>query len=168
MGGMARGIPGGGATAQTMAGMATAMQQMQAAQITMGGTAGMTTEAPSEQLKLSGQVADEIKKGKLVIKKIDWVHGAPTVSPSTMQGFLDVMMSVGQAIKAAGGNYRVDVYMDKKYSDEDRAALGVQRMSLIEAARQRSGPAPRAVVVGKVDKDKEQRVGIGREKRVQP
>ena len=54
--------------------------------------------------------------------------------------------------------------MDKKYSDEDRAALGVQRMSLIEAALQSSGPAPGAIVVGKVDKDKEQRVEIVREK----
>lgn len=111
------------------------MQQVQAASITMGGNGvgAMSTEAPGEQLKLSGPVVDEIKKGKLVIKKIDWVHGSPNVSPSTTQGFLDVMMSVGQAIKAAGGNYRVDVYMDKKYSDEERAALGAQRMTLIEA-----------------------------------
>ncbi|MEP7086832.1 MAG: hypothetical protein ABI884_05815, partial [Gemmatimonadota bacterium] len=116
------GMPGAmTATAQGIAGMQSAMAQMQAASIATGGNGGMTTEAAGEQMKLSGAVADEIKKGKLTIKKIDWVRSNPSVSAPSAQGFLDLMLSAAQAMKAEGGNYRVDIYMDKKYSDEEIA-----------------------------------------------
>ncbi len=167
MGGMTRGMPGGGvaATAQGLAGMQAAMEQMKAASITGGGTGGeMSTEASGEQMKLSGAVPDEIKKGKLVIKKIDWVHGSPSVSAPMTQGFMDMMLSAGQAIKTDGGTYRVDVYMDKKYSDEEIATLGAQRMTVVVASLQAGGQLGEAVVPGKVGKEKEQRVEIVRVK----
>ncbi len=160
------GMPGGAAgmtaTAQGLAGMQGATEQMKAASIANGGTGGgeITTEASGEQMKLSGTVADEIKKGKLVIKKIDWVHGNPSVSAPATQGFMDLMLSAGQAMKAAGGNYRVDVYMDKKYSDEEIATLGAQRTTVVVSSLQAGGQLGEAVVPGKIGKDKEQRVEI--------
>ena len=156
-------MPGGAAltaTAQGLAGMQTAVAQMNAASAGTGGTGELSTEAAGEQMNLSGPVPDEIKKGKLVIKKIDWVRDNASVSPSTTQGFTDLMMSAGQAIKAAGATYRVDVYMDKKYADAERASLGAQRATVIVSLLQAGGQLGEAVVAGKIGKDKEQRVEI--------
>ncbi len=150
------GMPAGGMAGFT----AEQMQQVQAMSATMGGGGGMTTEASGEQMKLSGAIADEIRKGKLTIKKIDWVHGAPSVSPSTTQGFMDLMLSAAQAMKADGGKYRVDLYMDKKYSEEEIASLGAQRMMVVVTSLQSGGQQAEAVTSGKIGKDKEQRVEI--------
>jgi hypothetical protein len=147
-------------TAQGLAGMQAAVAQMNAASAATGGTGEVSTEAAGEQLKLSGAVPDEIKKGKLTIKKIDWVHDAASVSPSTTEGFMDVMMTAGQAMKAAGATYRVDVYMDKKYADAESASLGAQRAMVIVSLLQAGGQLGEAVITGKVGKDKEQRVEI--------
>jgi hypothetical protein len=156
-------MPGGAnvsATAAGLAGMQTAVAQMNAASAATGGTGDISTEAAGEQMKLSGAVPDEIKKGKLTIKKIDWVHDNASVSPSTTQGFMDLMMSAGQAMKAAGATYRVDVYMDKKYADAESATLGAQRALVVVSLLQAGGQLGDAVVAGKVGKDKEQRVEI--------
>ena len=128
------------ATAQGLAGMQTAVAQMNAASAATGGTGEISTEAAGEQMKLSGAVPDEIKKGKLTIKKIDWVHDNAAVSPSTTQGFMDLMMSAGQAMKAAGATYRVDVYMDKKYAGcgERNARRAARALHRVAAAGRRT------------------------------
>lgn len=157
-------VPGGRmtATAQGLANVAAVTAQMNAASAASAAATGgeMTTEASGEQIKLSGAVADEIKKGKLVIKKVDWVHGSPSVSAPSTQGFMDLMLSAGQAIKASGGSYRVDIYMDKKYSDADIASLGAQRTTVIVSSVMAGAQTPDAVVAGKIGKDKEQRIEI--------
>jgi hypothetical protein len=162
-GGM-HGVPNGAAisaSAQGLAGMQTAMAQMKASSSASGAAGGeATTEASGQQMKLSGAVADEIKKGKLVIKKIDWVHGSASVSAPSTQGFSDLMLSAGQAMKAAAGTYRVDVYMDKKYSDQEIATLGAQRTTVVVSSLQAGGQLGEAVLPGKIGKDKEQRVEI--------
>jgi hypothetical protein len=163
-----KGVPAGrgaAVTAISIAALTSAMERENAASAASAGAAGagaeMTTEASGQQLKLSGPVADEIKKGKLVIKKIDWVHGSPSVSAPMTQGFMDLMVSAGQAMSAAGGTYRVDIYMDKKYSDAEIASLGQQRGAIIVASLQAGGQlAPDVVTAAKIGKDKEQRVEI--------
>jgi hypothetical protein len=162
-----KGVPAGRGAAVTAVSIATltaAMEQSNAASVANGSGGGggeMTTEASGQQLKLSGAVPDEIKKGKLVIKKIDWVHGSPSVSAPMTQGFMDLMTTAGQAISKAGGAYRVDIYMDKKYADAEIASLGQQRGGIVAAALQAGGQlSPDLVVAGKVGKDKEQRVEI--------
>jgi hypothetical protein len=162
-----KGVPAGRGAAVSAVSIATltaAMEQSNAASVANGSGGGggeMTTEASGQQLKLSGAVPDEIKKGKLVIKKIDWVHGSPSVSAPMTQGFMDLMTTAGQAISKAGGAYRVDIYMDKKYADAEIASLGQQRGGIVAAALQAGGQlSPDLVVAGKVGKDKEQRVEI--------
>lgn len=160
-----RGAPAGrgaAVTAMSIATLTSAMQQANAASAANGGAGTeMSTEAAGQQLKLSGAVAEEIRKGKLTIKKIDWVHGSPSVSAPMTQGFMDLMTTAGQAINAAGGAYRVDIYMDKKYSDAEIASLGQQRGAIIVASLQAGGQLPADVVTaGKIGKDKEQRVEI--------
>lgn len=162
--GAMHGMPAGAAittSAQGLAGMQAAMEQMKAASIAKGGGDGeAATEASGQQMKLSGGVADEIRKGKLVIKKIDWVHGSPSLSAPSTQGFMDLMLSAGQAMKAAGGTYRVDVFMDKKYSDAEIATLGAQRTTVVVSSLQAGGQLGEAVLPGKIGKEKEQRVEI--------
>jgi hypothetical protein len=162
--GSMRGMPSGAAiaaSAQGLAGMQAAMAQQKAASMATGAAAGeATTEASGEQMKLSGAVPDEIKKGKLVIKKIDWVHGSPSVSAPSSQGFMDLMLSAAQAMKASGSTYRVDVYMDKKYSEQEIATLGAQRTTVIVSTLQAGGQLGESVLPGKIGKDKEQRVEI--------
>jgi hypothetical protein len=161
-----KGVPGGRGAAVTAVSIATltsAMEQSNAASVASGSGGGgdMATEASGQQIKLSGAVADEIKKGKLVIKKIDWVHGSPSVSAPMTQGFMDLMTTAGQAISKAGGTYRVDIYMDKKYADAEIASLGQQRGSIVVASLQAGGQlSPDLVAAGKIGKDKEQRVEI--------
>jgi hypothetical protein len=162
-----KGAPGGrgaAVTAVSIATLTTAMQQSNTAAIANGSGGGGSenaTEASGQQIKLSGAVADEIRKGKLVIKKIDWVHGSPSVSAPMTQGFMDLMTTVGQAISKAGGAYRVDIYMDKKYTDAEIASLGQQRGSIVAASLQAGGQlSPDLAMPGKIGKDKEQRVEI--------
>ena len=155
---------GAAVTAVSIATLTTAMQQSNAASVANGSGGGggeMTTEASGQQIKLSGAVDDEIRKGKLVIKKIDWVHGSPSVSAPMTQGFMDLMTTAGQAISKAGGTYRVDIYMDKKYTDAEIASLGQQRAGIVVASLQAGGKlSPDLALVGKIGKDKEQRVEI--------
>jgi len=73
---------------------------------------------------------------------------------------MDLMLSAGQAMKAAGGTYRVDIYMDKKYSDQDISVLGPQRATVVVSSLMAGAQTPDAVVAGKVGKDKEQRIEI--------
>jgi hypothetical protein len=158
---MMRGAPGGATpgmpTPEQIAAMQATVMQMQSGAMAAG---AMSTEASGQQVKLSGSVADEIKKGKLTIKQLDWIRGSPGVSPSTTQGFVDLMTSVAAAMKEAGGVYRVDVYMDKKYTDPEIAALGAARAEMIVSALQDRGQVGQGVVAGKVGKEKEQRVEI--------
>jgi len=155
---------GAAVTAVSIATLTTAMQQSNAAAVANGSGGGggeVTTEASGQQIKLSGAVDDEIRKGKLVIKKIDWVHGSPSVSAPMTQGFMDLMTTAGQAISKAGVTYRVDIYMDKKYTDAEIASLGQQRAGIVAASLQAGGKlSPDLALVGKIGKDKEQRVEI--------
>jgi len=155
---------GAAVTAVSIATLTTAMQQSNAAAVANGSGGGggvEMTEASGQQIKLSGAVDDEIRKGKLVIKKIDWVHGSPSVSAPMTQGFMDLMTTAGQAISKAGVTYRVDIYMDKKYTDAEIASLGQQRAGIVVASLQAGGKlSPDLALVGKIGKDKEQRVEI--------
>jgi hypothetical protein len=155
------------ATAQSLAAMQTAMAQMNSGSAAGVGTAPAVagagdagTEASGQQMKLSGDVGSEIKKGKLVIKQIDWIHGVVNVSAPSSEGFMNLMQTAGQAMKAAGGRYRVDLYTDKKYTDQEIAALGMQRQLAVMSLLQAGGGLGEEVTAGKLGKDKEQRVEI--------
>ena len=133
------------------------MSQMQTAAAANG---GITTEAAGQQMQLSGKPEDEIKKGKLVIKHIDWMGGTPAVSAPSMSGLVDLLHTVGDAVKATGANYRIDIYMDKQYSDADIATLAPARQGAIISFLQERVQAPGVTIAGNVKKDKEQRVEI--------
>jgi hypothetical protein len=155
-GAIARAMPSG-VPGTSQAQMAQQMTQMQTAAAANGGIA---TEAPGQQMQLSGKPEDEIKKGKLVIKHIDWMRGTPAVSAPSMSGFVDVLHTAGDAVKESGAKYRIDVYMDKNYSDADIATLGQARQGAIMSFMLERVQATGVMVPGNIKKDKEQRVEI--------
>lgn len=161
----------GMAAVQTSAALQTAAMNGVIAKASAGGappagtaptaaSGDVATESPGQQLQLSGTPAEQIKKGKLVIKHIDWMLGSPSVSASSMSGFVDLVHSVGDAVKAEGAKYRVDIYMDKHYSDADIAAIAPQRQGMIISLLQDRLPQPDITIPGNIKKDKEQRVEI--------
>lgn len=133
------------------------MTQMQTTAAASGEAA---TEATGLQLQLSGKPEDEIRKGKLVIKHIDWIAGSAAVSAPSMSGFVDLMHAVGDAVKASGAKYRVDIYMNKNYTDTDIAMLAPQRVGMMISLLQDRVQSADFTAPGNVKKDKEQRVEI--------
>jgi hypothetical protein len=162
----------GGASAMGSANMQTAaaMQMMQAqmaqAQMAQAGGmgAGMQTEAAGEELQLSGDPESELKKGKLTIRRIDWIRLSPAVSPNGTAPLVTALEAAAHAMHQAGGTYRIDLYLDKHYSDAEVSMLGPQRLALIQSltVERAAGGAPAAA--GKIKKDKEPRVEIVRDK----
>lgn len=146
----AKGAPQAVGTQQVMA-------QMQTEAAASGAAA---TEAAGQQIQLSGKPDDEIRKGKLVIKRIDWIAGSGAVSAPSMSGFVDLMHSVGDAVKVSGAKYRVDIYMSKGYSDADVAMLAPQRVGMMISLLQDRVQGADFTTPGNIKKDKEQRVEI--------
>ncbi len=141
----------GAGNAQMMA----AMQAMQAQMAQMGtGGAGMPPGMPQamgasgegggKALEVSSDLPGDLKKGKTVIRNIDWIPGGETVSPSGADGFAWAMAQVAAAMKQAGGAYRLDLYMDKQSGDAMVGTLGPQRLAAVQAALVEGGATPGA------------------------
>jgi hypothetical protein len=156
---------------QAQAGQAHAQQMMAMAQA-RGGMTNMAmpapdggdatmTEAPGQQVALSDDLAAELKKGKTVVRGIDWVAGSADVSPAGRAGFEVAMTTLGQAIKESGQHYRLDLYVDQKYDD---AAVGMFAASRLQAIQVALGTAignPAAVpAAGKTKRDKNPRLEV--------
>ena len=164
--GAATGMPPGTTVSTSLGSVATMAAQMQAASAQMqNASAGnaLQTEAAGKQMELSGDPVKDLSKGKLVIKKVDWILHTAALSAASTQTFADIMTSIGAAIKQAGGSYHVDVYMDKHYADGEATSLGAQRVSVVLAMLQ-GAQVGDAVQAGKTQKDKEQRIEIVKNK----
>ena len=91
------------------------------------GAMGTPGEGGGKALEVSSDLPGDLKKGKTVIRNIDWVPGGGTVSPAGADGFTQAMARVAVAMKQAGGSYRLDLYMDKQSGDVVVKTLGPQR-----------------------------------------
>ena len=104
--------------------------------------------------------ATDLAKGKLVIKKVDWVQHANLPSASTTQMLTDVMISIGTAIKKNGLKYRVDVYVGKDYSGDEAKTLAAQRITTVIGMINDGAVLGDALQPGKTERDKEPRIEI--------
>jgi hypothetical protein len=136
------------------------MQAMSAAQQSANGGATLPTEASGLQMQVPTDLAADLAKGKLVVKKVDWVQHANLPSASTTQMLTDVMNSIGTAIKKNGLKYRVDVYVGKNYSDDEAKTLAAQRITTVVGMINDGAALGDAVVAGKAERDKEPRIEI--------
>lgn len=151
----------GVASALAGAAQMAAMQRAMAVQTqTSNGDVPIETEAPGQQMQVPGDPAKELAKGKLVIEKVDWVRNTAALSASTTQTFTDVMSSVGNAIKANGQRYRVDVYVDKSYTDEEATSVGGQRIAMVMAMLNDRAQVGGSMQSGATKKDKEPRIEL--------
>ena len=108
--------------------------------------------------------AADLAKGKLVIKKVDWVQHSNLPSASTTQMLTDVMNSIGAAIKKNGLKYRVDVYVRKDYSDDEAKTLAAQRITTAVGMINDGAVQGDALQPGKTERDKDPRIEIVRVK----
>jgi hypothetical protein len=144
---------------QAMSAQASQMQAMSAqAQLASTGSQ-MQSEAAGQQVKLSGDVASELAKGKLVIRQVDWMQHSGMPSEASADAFGDIMGRIGAAMKESGAKYHVDLYVDKHYSDAEAPTLAAQRMAIVIALLQGANPTA-AIQTGMMEKDAEQRIEI--------
>lgn len=159
--------------------MAAAMQAMQAQMAQPGaagagmppgatgmppGAMGAPGEAGGKALQVSSDLPGDLKKGKTVIRNIDWIPGGGAVSPAGADGFGQAMAQVAAAMKQAGGSYRLDLYMDKHSGDVVVRALGPERLAAVQASLVQGGvaPGPDGPQIGKSKKDGDPRLEIVR------
>lgn len=121
---------------------------------------GNLSEAPGKSVTLSTDLAAELAKGRTVVKDIDWLAGGSEVSESGAGAFAGAMAKVAAAVKKAGGAYRADIYLDRRYEDAAIPALGSARLKVVQAALEQAGLESGVVAVGKAKKDKKPRLEI--------
>jgi hypothetical protein len=126
---------------------------------------GGLSEAPEKSIALSSDPAGELAKGRTVVKDIDWLAGGGEVSETGTAAFTDAMAKLGAAITKAGGTYRADIYLDKRYEDVAIAPLGSARLKAVLASLEGAGVATDVVTTGKVKKDKNPRLEIVKAKK---
>ena len=126
------------------------------------GAMGTPGEGGGKALELSSDLPGDLKKGKTVIRNIDWIPGGGTVSPAGADGFARAMAQVAAAMKQAGGSYRLDLYMDKQSGDVVVRTLGPQRLAAVQASLVEGGATPGAdgPQIGKSKKDGDLRLEI--------
>jgi hypothetical protein len=128
------------------------------------GAMGMSGGRVAKALEVSSDLPGDMKKGKTVIRNIDWIPGGGTVSPAGADGFDRAMAQVAAAMKQAGGSYRIDLYMDKQSGNIVVRTLGAQRLAAIQASLVKGGASKGAdgPQIGTSSKDGDPRVEIVR------
>jgi hypothetical protein len=149
--------------AMAMSQQAVAPQQAMAQEQVAAANAEITTEAPGKQPSSGPDLAAELKKGKTSVHDIDWVAGGVTVSDAGKPGFDAVMARLAAAMHQAGGSYRIDIYLDKRYGDAEVKTLSPSRIATVVLAIQSaSSGSPVSIKAGSGKKDKDPRLEIVR------
>jgi len=155
-------------------GMQQASSQMAAMQQMMAGAQGGMpspgdpaasgrTEAPGKEPTLAADPAAELKKGKTALRDIDWAVGSTEVSPAAAAAFERATARLGQAMREAGGRFRVDLYMDQRYDEAAAGMYGPGRLARLQQMLAAGAGDPASVIeTGKVKRDKDPRVEIVR------
>jgi hypothetical protein len=144
------------AMAMSQQSMAVAQQRMAAA------NTQVTTEAPGYAPVVGPDPVAELKKGKTIVRDIDWVAGGSKVSDAGTPAFDAAMTQIGKAMAQAGGSYQIDIYLDQRYGDAEVKALGPSRISTVQEALQQATGGSVPVKPGKAKKDKNPRLEIVR------
>jgi hypothetical protein len=170
---------GAGGDANTAAMVQQMMANAQAAQMRMGAAGGMpagampagampgggmmpeVTEAPGQSPVLAADLSAELAKGKTAVRKIDWSASGAHVSAAASPPFDEAMKQLATAMTEAGGKYRINLYMDKRYNDLALKMYGPGRLEVVRAALTAAQPSLK-LEVGKVKHDDDARVEIVR------
>jgi hypothetical protein len=126
---------------------------------------GALSEASGKTVSVSSDPAADLSKGRTVVKDIDWLAGGGEVSEAGAAAFTDAIARLAVAISKAGGHYRADIYLDKRYEDVAVATLGSARLKVVQAALEGAGVPAGVVTSGKAKKDKTPRLEIVKAKK---
>ncbi|MEO7986981.1 MAG: hypothetical protein ABI766_10645 [Gemmatimonadales bacterium] len=137
-----------------MAAVHQAMAQSQAGGAPMSNMAAMD-QAPTQPVELAADLAAELKKGKTVVRGIDWMAGSAELSPAGRAEFDTAMAALGQAVKASGQRYRLDLYVD----DAGESAAPA-RLQLVQTTLAASVGDSSALETGKTQRDKHPRLEV--------
>jgi hypothetical protein len=153
------------ACAMQQAAQAMVMSRQSAAIAEQGmaaANAQVTTEAPGYAPVLGPDPLAELKKGKTIIRDIDWIAGGVKVSDAGTPAFEAAMTQIGKAMAQAGGSYQIDIYLDQRYGEAELKMLGPSRIAAVREALQRISGGGVPVKPGKAKKDKNPRLEIVR------
>jgi hypothetical protein len=123
---------------------------------------GELSEAPGKSVALPGNLAADLKKGRATVRDIDWLAATGVVSEAGSGSFTAAMRQLAAGLATAGGTWRADIYLDKRYDDAAAAAIGAARLTTVTTALG-ADLDPGAITPGKVKKDKRPRLEIVRE-----
>jgi hypothetical protein len=143
----------------TVNAQAAEMQQRTAA-----ADAGGVTESPGKTVRLATDLPKELASGKTAIMDIDWVAGTANLSAQGQAPFRDAMKQLGAALMQTPATYRLDLYIDKRYSDDAADAFGSQRLALVQQALAEAGVDAARLKIGKTKKDQNPRLEVVRTK----
>jgi hypothetical protein len=144
------------------AGQAGQMPAMPGMTIPPGNAAGAPNEAEGRALDVSSDLVGELRKGKTKVRHIDWIAGTSSLSATGSASFAEAITSIASAMRDAGGSYRLDLYMDKRYDKAAVDALGSQRLSMVQMALINAGAGGPAAApqIGKIRRDGDPRLEI--------
>ena len=123
---------------------------------------GKLSEAAGKRVSLPKNLGGDLRKGRAVVRDIDWLTGGGEVAEPGLAEFREAMSTLAAALVQAGGSYRADIYLDKRYEAAAAAAIGSARLSTVVKALEQGGIGPGVVTAGKAKKDKRSRLEIVR------
>jgi hypothetical protein len=123
---------------------------------------GKLSEASGRAVELPDDVKAHLKKGRAVVRDIDWLTGGGNVVEAGLSNFTEAMATLAEGMSEAGGTWRADIYVDKRYGDEAAAAIGSARLATVVSALEAGGLGKGAVAAGRTKKDKRPRLEIVR------
>ncbi len=119
-------------------------------------------EGSGQPLEVASDLAAQLRKGKTAVRHIGWVAGGVGLTEQGTTAFTAAAADIVAAMRAAGGRYRLDLYMDKTYQDAAAKMLGPQRLSTVQTmlVHASGGDVSAAPQIGKVKRDGDPRLEI--------
>ena len=120
------------------------------------------TEGAGQPLDVAPDLVGQLRKGKTAVRHIDWVAGSVVLSDQGTGAFAKAAADITAAMREAGGRYRLDLYMDKRYDDASAKMLGPQRLTTVQGilAQASGAEASAGPKIGKVKRDGDPRLEI--------
>jgi hypothetical protein len=119
------------------------------------------SEAPGKEPALADDPAAELAAGKTVVRDIDWIAGKGKISEGATDAVAAAVTQLADAMVKVGGRFRLDFYLDQRYSDDAveqvvKARFHALREALIAAA----GDHPLTLTMGKGKRDDDPRLEL--------
>ena len=119
-------------------------------------------EGSGRPLEVASDLAVQLRKGKTAVRHMDWVANSVGLTQQGTAAFTAAAADIVAGMRQAGGRFRLDLYMDKRYDDGSAKMLGPQRLSTVQTmlVHASGGDLSAAPQIGKVKRDGDSRLEI--------